>query len=137
MIGIIGAMAPEMAILGGRLEAAHETRALRRGGANRANLATAILWGHEPAMWITAVSSLLAELIVQRKPWIRAAFNAAQIVASGKPGDDDWHELVADFDFWLRSDGHRRNPGTTADLITAGLFVTLWEGTLRPPLDQR
>jgi signal transduction histidine kinase len=47
--------------------------------ASVANLATAILWGREPAMWITAVSSLLAELIVQRKPWIRAAFNAAQI----------------------------------------------------------
>jgi triphosphoribosyl-dephospho-CoA synthase len=63
----------------------------------------------------------------------RASDHAAQIVASAKPDDDDWHELVADFDFWLRSDGHRRNPGTTADLITAGLFVTLWEGTLRPP----
>jgi len=47
--------------------------------ASVANLATAILWGREPAMWITAVSSLLAELVVQRKPWIRAAFNAAQI----------------------------------------------------------
>jgi signal transduction histidine kinase len=47
--------------------------------ASIANLATAILWGPVPAMWITAASSLLAELIVQRKPWIRAAFNAAQI----------------------------------------------------------
>jgi signal transduction histidine kinase len=47
--------------------------------ASVANLATAILWGRESAMWITAVSSLLAELIVQRKPWIRAAFNSAQI----------------------------------------------------------
>jgi hypothetical protein len=47
--------------------------------ASVANLATLILWGRESAMWITAVSSLLAELIVQRKPWIRAAFNSAQI----------------------------------------------------------
>ncbi len=47
--------------------------------ASIANLATAILWGQEAAMWITAVSSLLAELLVQRKPWVRAAFNAAQI----------------------------------------------------------
>ena len=47
--------------------------------ASVANLATAMLWGRESAMWITAVSSLLAELIVQRKPWIRAAFNSAQI----------------------------------------------------------
>lgn len=64
----------------------------------------------------------------------RASDHASQIVASASPGDDDWHEQVADFDFWLRSDGHRRNPGTTADLITAGLFVILWDGTLRLPL---
>jgi triphosphoribosyl-dephospho-CoA synthase len=63
----------------------------------------------------------------------RASDHAAQILGSSKPGRSDWHEQLADFDFWLRSDGHRRNPGTTADLITAGLFVTLWEGTLRPP----
>jgi signal transduction histidine kinase len=47
--------------------------------ASTANLATAMLWGQSPAMWITAASSLLAELFVQRKPWVRAAFNAAQI----------------------------------------------------------
>jgi triphosphoribosyl-dephospho-CoA synthase len=64
----------------------------------------------------------------------RASDHAAQIVAGAKPGDRDWHDLAADFDFWLRADGHRRNPGTTADLITAGLFVILWDGTLRLPL---
>ncbi|HEY2956001.1 MAG TPA: ATP-binding protein [Candidatus Eisenbacteria bacterium] len=47
--------------------------------ASTANLATAILWGPGPAMWITATSSLIAELLVQRKPWVRAGFNAAQI----------------------------------------------------------
>ena len=35
---------------------------------------------------------------------------------------------LADFDFWLRSDGHRRNPGTTADLIAAALFAGLRDG---------
>ena len=64
----------------------------------------------------------------------RSSQQASQILATAKPGDDTWHVRVADFDFWLRSDGHRRNPGTTADLITAGLFVILWEGTLRLPL---
>jgi triphosphoribosyl-dephospho-CoA synthase len=63
----------------------------------------------------------------------RASNHAAHIVASTNPGDETWHDQLADFDFWLRSDGHRRNPGTTADLITAGLFVTLWQGTLKPP----
>lgn len=28
-------------------------------------------------------------------------------------------------DHWMREDGHRRNPGTTADLIAAGLFALL------------
>ncbi|WP_164103108.1 triphosphoribosyl-dephospho-CoA synthase [Candidatus Laterigemmans baculatus] len=28
-------------------------------------------------------------------------------------------------DQWLRADGHRRNPGTTADVIAAGLYVLL------------
>ena len=32
-----------------------------------------------------------------------------------------WHAL----DTFLRADGHRRNPGTTADLIAAALFVLL------------
>ena len=43
--------------------------------------------------------------------------------------------LVADLDFWLRSDGHLRNPGTTADLIAATLFVALYNGTLTVPLN--
>jgi RimK family alpha-L-glutamate ligase len=33
----------------------------------------------------------------------------------------------ADLDQWLRQDGHKRNPGTTADLVTACLFVALRE----------
>jgi triphosphoribosyl-dephospho-CoA synthase len=65
----------------------------------------------------------------------RASDHAAEILAAAPPSSDDWHERLADFDFWLRADGHRRNPGTTADLITAGLFVELWEGGLRPPFD--
>ncbi len=43
-------------------------------------------------------------------------------------------ELEA-FDAWLRADGNRRNPGTTADLITAGLFVGLFAGTIELPAD--
>jgi triphosphoribosyl-dephospho-CoA synthase len=32
----------------------------------------------------------------------------------------------ADFDRWLRADGNRRNPGTTADFIAAALYWLLW-----------
>lgn len=59
-----------------------------------------------------------------------ACVRAARIVDSLAPNDEDYEDAVADFDFWLRSDGHRRNPGTTADLIAAALFVLLREGQL-------
>jgi triphosphoribosyl-dephospho-CoA synthase len=36
-------------------------------------------------------------------------------------------EGFRDFDAFLRADNHKRNPGTTADLIAAGLFVALRE----------
>jgi triphosphoribosyl-dephospho-CoA synthase len=39
---------------------------------------------------------------------------------------------VEEFDAWLREDGHARNPGTTADLVAAALFVALREGHIRP-----
>jgi triphosphoribosyl-dephospho-CoA synthase len=42
-------------------------------------------------------------------------------------------EAVADLDAWLRADGHRRNPGTTADLVTASLFVALLSGIIPLP----
>jgi triphosphoribosyl-dephospho-CoA synthase len=41
---------------------------------------------------------------------------------------------IAEFDAWLRADGHKRNPGTTADLIAAGLFVLLVEKRLTCPV---
>ncbi len=58
---------------------------------------------------------------------------AAEVLALGVPDGPAFRAALADFDFWLRCDGHRRNPGTTADLIAAGLFVGLREGWLLPP----
>jgi two-component system NtrC family sensor kinase len=46
--------------------------------ASTANLTTVALWGQAPAMWIGAISTLFAVLFVQRKPPIRALFNASQ-----------------------------------------------------------
>lgn len=47
--------------------------------ASTANLTTVVLWGRGPAMWIGAVSTLFAVIFVQRKPLVRAIFNASQI----------------------------------------------------------
>ena len=64
----------------------------------------------------------------------RAQRGAAQVRAAGRPGEASYHEALSDFDFWMRSDGHRRNPGTTADLLVAGLFAALREGIIELPV---
>ncbi len=58
---------------------------------------------------------------------------AAAVLDVRKTDDQAYWAALADFDFWLRSDGHRRNPGATADMLCAGLFVGLLEGWLTPP----
>jgi triphosphoribosyl-dephospho-CoA synthase len=63
----------------------------------------------------------------------KAAVMAGRVLSAGAPGSEEYFAAVADFDFWLRADGNRRNPGTTADLIAAGLFVALREGLMEPP----
>ena len=62
-----------------------------------------------------------------------ASDRAAHALSLGAAGDEAYEESLAEFDFWLRADGQRRNPGTTADLLTAALFVLLRRGTLRGP----
>jgi triphosphoribosyl-dephospho-CoA synthase len=59
---------------------------------------------------------------------------AARILELGRPGDAAYHEAASDFDFWLRSDANRRNPGTTADLVTAGLFAALRDAIIEVPV---
>lgn len=60
----------------------------------------------------------------------QSADHAAEVLAAGEPGSETYNQALADFDFWLRCDGHRRNPGTTADLIAAGLFAGLRDGLI-------
>ena len=63
----------------------------------------------------------------------QAADRAQAALDAGSPGDPNYLRAVEDLDFWLRTDRHRRNPGTTADLIAATLFVGLREKYLQPP----
>jgi triphosphoribosyl-dephospho-CoA synthase len=46
-----------------------------------------------------------------------------------------WQELCK-LDAWLRAKGNRRNPGTTADLVTASLFIALRQGSITLPLSR-
>ena len=59
-----------------------------------------------------------------------SARHAAAILAAEWPDTPESHRLIAEFDAWLRAVGHDRNPGTTADLVTASLFIALREGTM-------
>lgn len=76
--------------------------------------------------------------LIARKCGLASAEQASALaraaLAAGSPGDDVHEEFVAELDFWLRSDGHRRNPGTTADLLAAGLFAALRDGIIEEPL---
>ncbi len=58
------------------------------------------------------------------------------LVRMEEPGSDFLGKL-AEFDAWLRADGNRRNPGATADVLTASLFVALRRGIIPLPLARR
>jgi triphosphoribosyl-dephospho-CoA synthase len=62
-----------------------------------------------------------------------ASRRAADVLAAGWPDRDEGRALCDEFDDWLRGDGHARNPGATADLITAALFAALRDGTIPLP----
>lgn len=104
--------------------------------AEKINAAVARDWPLMTAIVHVHLQQLAAEpdSLILRKCGVaiakEASARAARIVDSFEPADDAYEDALADFDFWLRSDGHRRNPGTTADLIAAALFALLREGRL-------
>jgi triphosphoribosyl-dephospho-CoA synthase len=55
----------------------------------------------------------------------KAAELAAQVLTAGGPDQESAQRKLAEFDAWLREAGHTRNPGATADLVTASLFVAI------------
>jgi triphosphoribosyl-dephospho-CoA synthase len=59
---------------------------------------------------------------------------AVAVLAAGPVGTPAYRQATRDLDDWLRADQNRRNPGTTADLIAAALFVGLRDGEIKPPL---
>lgn len=64
----------------------------------------------------------------------RKAMRYAQRAIAADPiGGEEYHRAVNDLDFWMRSDGNRRNPGATADLVAAALFAGLRDGLIPPP----
>ena len=101
------------------------------------------LWT-KPCGWEIAVVSLYVWMIAKWPDTLIArkcgcefarqtSQRAAQLVErAGEDGHFELHQL-AEFDAWLRMDGHRRNPGTTADLIAATLFASARDGLIVLP----
>jgi triphosphoribosyl-dephospho-CoA synthase len=52
-----------------------------------------------------------------------SALRAQHVLNLGGMQTEPGRAQVRQLDAWLRADGHRRNPGTTADLIAASLFA--------------
>ncbi len=61
------------------------------------------------------------------------AGNVIECLTDSQSSRTNYWNAVSELDFWLRSDGNRRNPGTTADLIVAAIYVALRNGKLTPP----
>jgi triphosphoribosyl-dephospho-CoA synthase len=60
----------------------------------------------------------------------RVAEGAREVLSAGGVRTAGGRSALAEFDASLRRDGNALNPGTTADLVTAVLFVALLEGAL-------
>ena len=70
--------------------------------------------------------STYPDTLIKRKCGPELAIEAsdrAKRVLDGEP--NNFHNLLSDLDFWLRSDKNRRNPGTTADIVTAAIYLGL------------
>ena len=101
------------------------------------SLTGAIIFAH------VALMADQADSLIERKCGTEVARNSQALAARARDllesdnlNDDvldSYWSAVGELDFWLRSDGHRRNPGTTADLIAASLFVAVYNGTIEPP----
>jgi triphosphoribosyl-dephospho-CoA synthase len=105
--------------------------ALERGLQDTASLEGAIIFCY------LRLLSLHPDSLIARKCGARvaqeASARAARVLDAGWPHTAAGRDAIADFDAWLRADGHRRNPGTTADLVAACLFVALRQGIITLP----
>jgi triphosphoribosyl-dephospho-CoA synthase len=81
-----------------------------------------------------AILSAVPDTLIARKRGRDAAervsAGAADALAAGGVRSEPGRAAVAELDASLRADGNALNPGTTADLVTAVLFVALLDGRL-------
>ncbi len=79
----------------------------------------------------------LADTLIARKRGPaeaeEASKRAAAVLEAGWPNERAGRTALQEFDAWLRAIGNARNPGATADLLTACLFVLLRENRIPLP----
>lgn len=82
-----------------------------------------------------------SDTLIQRKcgPAIAAECQerAVHVLRCCSPAELMQSTAFREFDDWLRADGNRRNPGSTADLMAAILFVTIRSQRWQPPAQLR
>ena len=101
-------------------------------------------WGED---WEQAVIRLHLQLmadfpdtLIARKCGADVAMESAErakrVFDAGWPESESGRNEFEQLDQWLRADEHRRNPGTTADLVAAILFAALRDRRFPlPPLE--
>jgi triphosphoribosyl-dephospho-CoA synthase len=123
-------------------------RALELGLQRTGSLEGAIIWCHVTLLASCRDSLILRkcgpEVALEASERAHAVLTAApplttenkrywQMLPFGWPHTAEGRQALAELDTWLRAEGHRRNPGTTADLVTACLFAALRQGIMTLP----
>lgn len=101
-------------------------------------------WFARTQNWETAIIgtqlsflSRFPDSLIARKCGPEVAMKAGQraqaVLAAGWPDSAEGHRQIDEFDQWLRADGNRRNPGTTADAIAAVLYSVMRDKMWSPP----
>jgi triphosphoribosyl-dephospho-CoA synthase len=99
--------------------------------------------GRFPARWEEAVIDLhlwlmseFPDTLIARKCGATVAressLRARAVLEAGWPDGKLAHARMVQLDAWLRADGNRRNPGTSADLVAASLFAGFRNGHIDP-----
>ena len=94
-------------------------------------LEDAIIWTH-----LTILGMHPDSLIARKRGQAEAeeaSRMAREVLAAGWPEHRQGRQALIDLDTWLRAQGHARNPGTTADLVTASLFAAQRQGIMKVP----
>lgn len=85
--------------------------------------------GERPGWLAMQLLSHFGDSLIARKNGLSASedvrVRAQRVLQSGWPHSQAGRVAYQEFDTYLRSDGHRLNPGTTADLVVAILFAEM------------